>query len=190
MLSYYTDDGPVVACEPEVIIELWGDHACDGHFGDSEAIILDVYYQVDWQHWVLDRAAYSVHETYNGYWRVLSQTHPPALKYPDRAGGYPRAFVAYSKHANYSSDKECDNGGIFGSDNCLPDAYERVAAGAQLNMGSRTHHGPNQDCVHSGNPIMDPEVVECYWTEKRFGGWNTGLPNAGSYQSRLDDRGF
>jgi len=190
MLSYYTDDGPVVSCVSTPTIEFFfGDGACDGHFGDSEAIVLDVYYRADWKHWLVEKAFYSKHDTYNSFFRG-SKSYPIALHYPDKKGGYPRAFVAYSKHANYSTDQSCDEGGVLQSDNCVSDTFERVVAGAQLNMGSRASHTSEQDCVHSSNPILPPEPVECYWTEKRFSGWSDGSPAAGSYSARLSNLSF
>jgi hypothetical protein len=189
MLAYYVDNGPLVLCESDPLSEFFaGDGACDGHFGDSEAITLDIYYNPAWSHWVLDRAIYSKHETNNVYIRPPNKAYPTLLKYPGKSGGYPRSFVAYSKHANYASDAACDAGGVLGSDSCLADTFERVTAGEPLNVGS--YAVPYADCVHSANPTMPPEEIECFWTFKRFAGWLGGEPDAGAYRARLADLGF
>ncbi|HEY7636507.1 MAG TPA: hypothetical protein VH763_13220, partial [Gemmatimonadales bacterium] len=45
---------------------------CGGHYGDSETIVLDVYYNSVSRHWVLHQAVYSAHGVYNLYPRLLA----------------------------------------------------------------------------------------------------------------------
>jgi hypothetical protein len=111
--------------------------------------------------------------------------------YPGRKGGYPRSYVAYNKHANYGSEAACDSGGAFGFDNCLIDSYARVEAGAQLDIGSRAVHTPQQDCMPSSHPVYSQTgEIECYWTGSRFGGWIGAQPDAPGYSGRLSYWGF
>lgn len=186
LLSYHVDRGTDdPACENQI-----ADQWCRGHYGDSEAIFLDVYYRADWAHWILNAAYYSAHENYNWYQRTTKE-YPAALTYPDKKGGYPRAYVAYNKHANYKSEADCDSGGAFGFDTCLTDSYARVSAGEPLNLGSRSSHSAGQDCMGSSDPLFeDNGEIECYWTGSRFGGWIGTLPDAEGYSSRLAEWGF
>lgn len=72
--SYYVDRGSThPLCNNSI-----GDGPCSGHFGDSEAIALDIYFDPATQHWVLHRAFYSAHDHYNAYGRG-SSAYPPQL---------------------------------------------------------------------------------------------------------------
>jgi hypothetical protein len=159
---------------------------CGGHYGDSEIIVLDIYYQSSSRHWILDQAIYSAHGFYNVYPRLL--TAYPSMNFPDRKGGYPRAFVALRKHALYRSDTECDDGEL-GLDECRSDTRQRLASGPALNIGSRGTHTAAQDCVRS-TVLSSSTAVECYWTTRAFGGWQGKTPKAGAYGSVLGSFGF
>lgn len=93
LLSYYIDDGVDSPLCPS-----WPD-LCAGHYGDSEWILLDIAYVQSTQHWILRVAYYSEHNGFNFYGQS-PKGYPMALVYPDRNGGYPRSYVAISKHAN------------------------------------------------------------------------------------------
>jgi hypothetical protein len=177
LLSYYFDDG-TVGCK-------WGLVWCGGHYGDSEAVWLDLYYNPASQHWVLDRAEYSAHSRNNIYTRGAGP-YPAALHYPGKSGGHPRAFVAYRKHANYANDASCDAGNS-GLDDCRADRYQRVSAGSARNIGSRSVR--LVDCVRSSFYTARTRT-ECYWTVKRFRGWQTRVPDADSYSDKLTAFGF
>jgi hypothetical protein len=159
---------------------------CGGHYGDSETIVLDVYYNSVSRHWVLHQAVYSAHGVYNLYPRLLAAY--PSMNFPDRKGGYPRAFLALRKHALYRSDTECDDGEL-GLDECKADTVQRVAAGSSLDLGSRGGHSPVQDCVRS-TILPASTAIECYWTSRPFGGWQGRNPKAGAYSSVLSFFGF
>jgi hypothetical protein len=159
---------------------------CGGHYGDSETIVLDVYYNSSSRHWVLDQAVYSAHGFYNLYPRFF--TAYPSMNYPARKGGYPRAFLALRKHALYRSDTECDHGEL-GLDECKADTYQRVAAAGSLDIGSRGGHTAVQDCGRS-TVFTSSAAVECYWTVRAFGGWQGKSPKAGAYSSVLSVFGF
>lgn len=159
---------------------------CGGHYGDSETIVLDLYYKSTSRHWVLDQAVYSAHGLYNVYPRLLS-AHP-SMNFPARKGGYPRAFVALRKHALYRSDTECDDGEL-GLDECKADTFQRVPSGASLDIGSRAVHSEAQDCVRSA-VFSSSIAVECYWTNRPFGGWQGKTPKAGAYDAVLSFFGF
>lgn len=126
MPAYYADGGDYY----------WG----GGHFGDSEAIILDVRYDPDTEHWTVNAIFLSQHTSYffyiygNGYdedgdnffdehVNINSTWFNPLLQwtdglYPDqfdyvgdKGGGVPIIWVAPSKHANYPNEAACDDGG-------------------------------------------------------------------------------
>jgi hypothetical protein len=159
---------------------------CGGHYGDSETIVLDVYYSAGSRHWVLHQAIYSAHGFYNIYPRLFAAY--PSMNYPARKGGYPRAFLALGKHALYRSNTECDDGEL-GLDECMADTYQRVAAAGALNIGSRATHTAAQDCGRS-TVFTSSTAIECYWTVREFGGWQGKAPKAGAYSSILAFFGF
>jgi hypothetical protein len=159
---------------------------CGGHYGDSETIVLDVYYSSSSRHWVLHQAIYSAHGVYNIYPRLF--TAYPSMNFPARKGGYPRAFLALRKHALYRSDTECDDGEL-GLDECKADTYQRVASAGALNLGSRGTHTAAQDCARS-TVFTSSAAVECYWTLREFGGWQGKAPKGGAYSSVLSLFGF
>jgi hypothetical protein len=178
LLALHFDDG-VYGCSFGIIL-------CGGHYGDSETIVLDVYYNEKTRHWVLHLAVYSAHGVYNVYPRILSAY--PSMNYPDRKGGYPNAFLALRKHALYRSDTECDDGEL-GLDECKADTEQRLAAGRALNIGSRQRHTAGQDCVRS-TVFTSSTVTECFWTVRDFGGWQGKSPKAGAYSSIFEFFGF
>jgi hypothetical protein len=188
MLSYYTDDGPTTSWCNNNFVDLFDQQACHGHFGDAELIVLDVYYNPSTKHWVLHYAGYSEHETWNSYPRGTAAY--PKLVYPNKGGGYPRAYVSYQKHANYATDRECDSGAKLGTDTCNPTRFERITSGGIPNIGSRSVHTSGQDCWASTNPLYQNGRLECYWTGARFKGWQTGNPDSDPYGPKLASWGF
>jgi hypothetical protein len=178
LLSLYRDLG-AVGCP-------YGPIPCGGHYGDSEILVLDVYYHGNTQHWLLDQAVYSAHGVYNWYPRLFSPY--PSMNYPAKQGGYPRAFLSLRKHAGYRSDHECDTGEL-GLDECEADTFRRVAAGPLLNLGSRGTHTAAQDCI-AGTTSATAAQIECYWTDRAFGGWQGRTPKAGAYSPILGFFGF
>lgn len=181
LLSYYFDDG-TPGCNLGPIL-------CGGHYGDSEEVVLDLYYNPGTQHWILDQAMYSVHGIYLTYARLFL-TYPLTLNYPGKPGGYPRAYVSLKKHANYGSDLECD-AGAAGTDDCRADTFQRVNATKIRNLGSRANHSATQDCLASTNPLYSGNgVTECYWTNRPFGGWQGRTPEASAYSPKLSALGF
>jgi hypothetical protein len=159
---------------------------CGGHYGDSETIVLDVYYSSSSRHWVLHQAIYSAHGVYNVYPRLFNAY--PSMNFPARKGGYPKAFLALRKHALYRSDTECDHGEL-GLDECKADTYQRVASASALNIGSRGTHTAAQDCGRS-TVFTSSTAIECYWTFREFGGWQGRAPKGGAYTSVLSFFGF
>lgn len=192
MLSYYRDAGSTAW-----VCGLPGAHSsCHGHNGDSELIVLDVYYNEATRHWVLSRAYLSQHGELVPYTRG-SGTHPTMLEYPVRQGGYPRVYVSQGKHANYPTRSACNNGGFFDTDTCVQvDKKERVRADFYLNIGSRAAHKASQDCMPSSNPdyqYYGSGRTECYWTSKAFRGWIPpwiGGASSGPYTTPLAAMGF
>jgi len=189
LLSYYNDRGPTTLwCNNNVLAgfglaSVWR-AACEGHAGDSEWITLDVYYNANANgRWFLDQAIYSAHKGTNTYTRGTG-AYPPGMVYPGNPGGYPRAYVAYQKHANYATDALCDNGSIVGTDECNATLFERVFAGNNVNIGSRAVHSAAQDCWLTSNPIYSSlGVKECYWKLDVFLGWHEGYSGGGSEYS-------
>ena len=194
LISYYRDEGSQAwLCNQPPPFHHW---SCEGHNGDSEAIFLDVYYNWSTLHWVLDEAFYSQHTSYGVFTRGANP-YPTQLSYPGHVGGYPRAYVSQGKHANYVSIASCNSGGAFGTDSCESvNTAARVAAGASLDLGSRSHHSVAQNCMVSSNPSYQYYGAgrqECYWTSQPFRGWiptSVGGAEAGPYSTRLQERGF
>lgn len=190
LLSYFHDDGPSTSWCNQNVLDLFEREACAGHYGDSELIGVEVYYDTDSQHWLPQEVSYSTHQTYRVFSRG-SNAYPMGLEYPSKAGSYPRAYVAFAKHANYESDAACDAGSIAGTDECYPNLWQRVYAGSDVSLGSRQVHTTAQDCMLAKDAVLkETGRTECYWTVKRFSGWTGGSPDASAYADRLITFGF
>lgn len=175
---------------------------CGGHAGDSEWIWLDVTYNLVTKHWYVSDAKYSAHTWHvnfalntsdstlyvdsssdgGGPW--LARNY---LEYPDKRGGYARAYVADRKHANYPTKAYCDGpGGVGGADECSnPRVLTRLEVLPEMNIGSR--HSPFLDCVttaRTDHPAYGLGRVECYWTtpsgSQHFRGWFPGTQGGSS----------
>ncbi|MBP9198415.1 MAG: hypothetical protein KBF47_00290 [Gemmatimonadales bacterium] len=176
--------------------------SCYGHNGDSEAIALDVEYDEGTKHWKLQEARYSQHGdfvTYDAYsCTFVYNVGCLYLVYPDKDRGYPRAYVAEGKHANYATRSECNHGGFGNSDTCTSvNTAARVVAGSSAtNLGSRGVHSAAQDCMVSSNPsyiYYGAWRTECFWTVKAFRGWipdTVGGASSSDYSGILGDLGF
>ncbi len=151
--------------------------SCRGHVGDSEFVVLDLRFDTESHHWVVDKVYLSQHgnvETVSSG----SSPYPSAFTYPDKLGGYPLVYVADGKHAGYSSAVACDNGGTLGFDACRsPRITSRVfIPNNNGNVGSALHHWV--DCIGTTNPLHPATLTsgpgtrsECYWTGTEFRGW-------------------
>lgn len=161
LLSYYRDTGSKQF-----------DPGLGAHNGDSEYIILYLYYDYDSEHWVLNTAYYSQHDGY-GVYSSLNNAYPTQLYYPSHIGTYPRSWVAEGKHANYATQGECNGGGPLGNDTCVDNnTTARVEVSSYWNIGARNSH--SIDCVVSRNPSYEYYGMgrqECYWTARNFRGW-------------------
>jgi hypothetical protein len=189
LLSYYVDRGAATSwCNNNIVPR----SACEGHDGDSEWIALDLWYNATTKRWLLDQAHLSAHTGVNRHPRGTG-LYPAGFSYPGGAGGYPRVYVAYQKHANYISDAACDSGSILNTDTCQADLYERVFAGDNVNIQSRLVHRADQNCWPSTNPIYSTNgIKECYWSVDKFIGWHIGYAGTGvtEYTYKLSDMGF
>ena len=97
-----------------------------------------------------------------------------------KKGGHPLAWVAWGKHANYSSQALCDAAGgapsivvwLFPWDTCSGNnVIARLDALGTRNLGSNSQRFI--DCVSSVNPFyQDPaHPNECFWSRSLFYGW-------------------
>ncbi len=165
MTSMYFDFGSTTwACQTFGFLSYW----CDGHLGDSEAILVVVDYDPSSYHWYLKSVELSQHGSFVPYqdWE---------LDFSDEDLGRPDIWAAYSKHALYPSYAECQTGGTLGSDSCSVNTNDFVLRAYPVdNVGSSTYHF--MDCVYSYKPGMPSNTQECYWTYSgglgEFGGWH------------------
>lgn len=158
------------------------------------------------QHWFLAGAKYSAHEWHVNY--VLKAdstlatipevfpTFSATMEYPDKLGGFPRAYAADRKHANYPTRAFCDaHGGVkhglnTGSDTCdLPRYLQRLEVPVEGNIGSRNHQFFN--CVgtqRADHPNFGTSLEECYWSSWAiFHGWFNAGSGASAYGILLCD---
>lgn len=186
-------------------------YPCDsGHAGDSEWIRLDVKYNFDTQHWYLADAKFSAHTWHvdfslrstdsSLYVSTSSDGGGPNLtrnfiEYPGGRGGYPRAYAADRKHANYPTEAYCDGPGVVGgADDCTHPRYlARLVVVPSTNIGSRL--APFLDCIttqRTDHPAYGLGRQECYWTNSpspgQFRGWSPvsgSTPGASGYNTVL-----
>lgn len=196
-IAYYFDLGVPETFPPCYVVE------CPGHHGDSEHIVLDIYFNASTGRWILDHAWYSHHETpYNEFDRghLSKKAYPQALTYPGNLGGYPLSWVARGKHANYSTQSACNDGGGGGSiitvlfpwDDCTGNnSMARLDALGSRNLGSNGHR--LIDCVSSVNPFYQdpPHPQECFWSAGSFYGWDLDhSTDSPGYGGKLRSFGF
>jgi hypothetical protein len=174
-LGYYRDGGsPHSICQTS-----FPPAACQGHLGDSEGIHLLVDYNSSTGHWAFVRAEYSQHGSYPLY-------TPGEMIFPVKYLGFPRAYVALGKHANYPRVSDCGS-----YDDCQTNATVRVTVSSNRNMGSRSY--PIRGCVGSEQNFSLQQLgyVECFWTATYFTGWsgdNSG--QVAGYKNQLSYSGF
>lgn len=171
------------------------------HYGDSETIAMVVAYDGDTQHWLLKRAAFSVHTYYliNDSAFLFNAAWPSGyaggnIEYPAELGGHPGAWISHGKHADYFTRQQCLAGGLLGGDNC--DTYQ-VSGHHRFEVYEAHNLGSDEvrfrDCVNAEFRTGLPRT-ECFWsTTNRFAGWHyfvvgetTSSPNG----ARLHDFGF
>lgn len=172
-LSYYEDCGNDFFYGCGVAAEF-----CMGHEGDSEFIILNLRYNANWDHYLLDRAFMSAH------WRSQGESSTNTayyfLQYPTGAKyqGYPVVWVGRGKHANYPTQGACNDGGYVGSDSCEGTPVQaRMEFIWNRNVGSPSHYMLNCTLAKPEMQYFRPGT-ECYWdgyllfpTPERFFGW-------------------
>lgn len=174
-----------------------------GHYGDSEAIVLDLTYDGASGHWQLAGALLSVHGQHYicgnpaaGFpCNATSHLFPSGnLQFASHPQAAPLIMVADGKHANYPTDSSCDSGGHYSSDDCSTPRYIGVALVTQSNnLGSRTHQWIDGAMTpNSTHPVYSSHYVEFYWTVQAFRGWFS--PSLGTtsrpYSDILTDYGF
>ncbi len=189
MPSYYVDGGTAY-CGVYPLSYTWD--TC-GHYGDSEVIVEDVYFDSVTSHWILGAAYYSEHYGYdhkcaNGgspYCNAISVMGTyPNIDYASVSGGAPTVYISYLKHAGYGDHSECVLG-MGGFEVCSSNATRVLSAGD--NVGSSSYEF--LDCVHSYNPVYAANQ-ECYWSGNDFGGWVGASPKTDPYHDRLWSWGF
>ena len=204
LLSYYRDEGSqawLCGMPPPI----WHP-SCNGHNGDSEGIVLDVYFAgPPSKHWIVDTVALSAHGYWHKAYREGREKFPTTydsglfgvweLEYPEKDGGQLRVYVSQGKHANYYTQDQCNDGGTFNTDDCTDvNMAARVWAGWLQNLGSRSD--PIIDCVVAQDPIhpyYGSGREECYWTGARFRGWyplSVGGADSDPYGPTLAHWGF
>ena len=181
MPSYYYDAGTFdVNC-------LQGLFDCAGHYGDSEAIVLEVYYNAATQHWILNDAVLSHHTSYTMAYgnshsdfaegnpifhipvngdsalvdkAVTMESYPTDVTYTHggRLGGAPDVWVAVNKHSNYVNQSDCTAGG-HGTDRCSADAWEQMWLHDKY-VGSRN---VGSDVVHLMDCVPARIPPTSYW---------------------------
>lgn len=200
LISYYVDIGPdsgpcSTYSKTQYFLHFGFEKKdyCNGHFGDSEFIVVDVTYNYSTSHWALEKAFYSAHWNTGAdasKWRA-----DEALQFPDHYGWFPRSWVAYGKHANYPTETDC-NAGAFGQDDCpIGSTDERLEHVPWRNLGSSAFPlvGDSYSCVESQERFAGNGRVECYWKSGiYFEGWQEAENGyeAGPYIDALQFAGF
>lgn len=193
LLAYYKDCGTpsTIFCD----ISVSGDR-CLGHQGDSEFIVVDLYWDEATNHWVVHHAFLTAHYTESGF---LDPFLGPAdasqiaynLEWLDVQGGRFLVWVAEGKHGNYPSKSSCNGGGYLSLDTCarhdtLSANTELFAWDANRNLGSSTRKLIN--CVRAvGTEAYFRTRTECFWTDQHFMGW---WPYTGTIDPATVSRGY
>lgn len=151
---------------------------CDGHFGDSEFVTIDLMYDTSTHHWRTVSMFFSAHWNTSGdkSRNVLASE----LEFPGPVpGGYPNVWVSAGKHANYPTRAVCENDGQI-ADYCDGNYLRmRIRASPQYNVGSAQKNLINTGTCVSGGTLIQyyPELyrTECFWGNSGFNGWNADV---------------
>lgn len=144
------------------------------HKGDSEFVVLWIGFREATQHWELTWAYYAAHHGEPGESDFVGAAR--LLEFPDQYYGYPRIWVAKSKHASYISRDACNAGGLLGFDACETNQDDRrVEVLQERNLGSGEHRFLNCVTTTESSPYTYPGT-ECFWhdpinTTYEFCGW-------------------
>lgn len=149
------------------VMYLLGYHDDKDHPGDSEFHVVDIAYASSDNTWRTSRVFMSAHAQSIGdhsYWWYHYD-----LEWDGSYGGRPFVWVAVDKHANYPTERVCDDSGFWGFDSCAPNGgTSYVDAFANRNVGEL--NSPNKiNCVSS--TIKVNTAMECFWTGDYFNGW-------------------
>ncbi|MDP9347746.1 MAG: hypothetical protein M3P24_01150 [Gemmatimonadota bacterium] len=169
--AYYRDCG---WRQPVCQVTRW---LCDGHPGDSEAVVVELSRDPSPVGWRLERVFLSAH----CHGRSAGRCRWYPAEKLESVRGAPVVWVASGKHGGYPSRAACD-GGHWGYDSC-----DRNSARVRFpvltprqNIGSRARPFPyagGRDCVGPevagwGSALADPAARECFWEEgAAFRGW-------------------
>jgi hypothetical protein len=212
MPAYYNDGGTSSCPLPADPFGL-----CQPHIGDSEAILIDVRYDDNTEHWIANVVMLSQHTGYTWfrgsssgdigetddeaaddfttYSTWTTGTYPTALTYVgDIPGGAPIVWVSRRKHANYPDGIACNSGGAFGLDSCYSNTENYFmplleGGNGPRNLGSSTANLMN--CVATYNSSMETwEHDECFWDDSLFTGWSGQSTDTHPYLWRLNLWGY
>jgi hypothetical protein len=172
--AYYRDCG---WRQPVCRVTWW---LCDGHPGDSEAVVLELVPDGGGAGWRVERLFLSAH----CHGRSAGRCRWYGAGELESVRGAPVVWVASGKHGGYPSRAACD-GGHWGYDSC-----DRNAARVRFpvltlrqNVGSRARPFPyagGRDCVGPevagwGSALAEATARECFWDPgAEFRGWQRG----------------
>jgi hypothetical protein len=169
-------------------------NGCSGinhHLGDNEFYALLVARQAPDQSW---GTPWEIAKDDAEAWRqVLSETfaHWDTITDSSRCHYYtsPRTtratlFVAEGKHATYHSVRDCDNGGLFGSDYCVDEAHGGMDLRNDLSSLELQNIGNPEEHFLFDTKILQPSNL----SQKTYDIWAGGkFGDAGSYRDSFTE---
>ncbi|MEX1181709.1 MAG: hypothetical protein WEF86_00635 [Gemmatimonadota bacterium] len=158
---------------------------CSPHAGDSEFMLVEVRSASDARTWTAERLYLSAHcfGRSGSRCRWYDAGELAEFQWID---GAPIIWVAEGRHANYPSERACDEG-HHSIDTCdRHDARFRFPVdGHTQNIGSSAHPTPSTGCITgrmTGSSRAVPDAVECMWSVgASFGGWQAVDDGATGY---------
>ena len=163
LLGYHYDPGAKCFWDFKLV--------CMSHWGDSEFVVLEVYFDDDTSHWKVLRGYLSAHwNNDNSQSRWYGHA---SLRYDDEQRGAPVVYVAYRKHANYATAEICTET----TDSCPgPGFREPFLVQSERNVGE-----PGASMVTEPVRISNPSYygTEYFWSDVRFCGWHQAAIDGG-----------
>lgn len=148
---------------------------CSPHAGDSEFIVVEVRSTPDARTWIAERLFLSAHCFGRSESRCRWYEAEELGEFQWSAGA-PTIWVAEGRHANYPSERACDEG-HHSIDTCdRHDTSLRFPVTAHVqNIGSAGRPFPATGCITgrmTGSSLAVPDAEECVWTiGALFRGW-------------------
>lgn len=160
-----------------------------GHSGDSEFIMVEVWYDHFTRQWQFRRMYLSAHACALPCVNESSFYASHQVEFPSgRDLSYPKVYISKNKHANYATLESCNSALI---DVCGPGEDGQIRVYKTRNVGSRWADFFPECVAATVPPHNSTGRLECFYSSRAFRGWqNEGIHGPTPYYEFLSSETF